>query len=227
MATITDPILGVPSTILDIPDYQHEYVNTPVPYADMLPVPQPPRGLVYPDNVPPVLANLNAMHPTNRQAQTLNTDGNHALLVSDVSGGGAGAGSYGADSSDIQYVTASSLSTELTAILNNAHVGTLYRVMVTIAWDADIINAGEAPSSRIFLRSSPNGAQTPIGVLWGIARPGVAVHNAADNGVIEILYPGGWVNPWFIDPTDTQLIAVCQQNDFVSGLGIAADWKAR
>lgn len=85
-----DPLLGVPSTILDIPSYQHEYTKTPVPYADMLPVPEPPRGLVYPDSAPPVLANINAFYAGARQAQNVHTDGNHALLVSNVGGSGGG-----------------------------------------------------------------------------------------------------------------------------------------
>lgn len=88
-----DPATGAPTVSSGDTLDQLPYNTQPVPYDDLTQLTDAPRGLSYPDDVPPVLANLNGMDHTNpRKAQTVHTDGNHALLVSDVSGGGGGGG---------------------------------------------------------------------------------------------------------------------------------------
>lgn len=82
-----DPQLGVPTTPnLDIP--QIPYKKLPFPYQDLTNVPQPDNAQYYPDHIPGVVSTVAAMHPTGTQAQEIHTDGNHAMMVSDVNASG-------------------------------------------------------------------------------------------------------------------------------------------
>lgn len=90
MSTQLDPVTGAPLLTPDLGNIdQLPYKVQPVPLADQTNQPQLGRAYLYPDDVPPVLANINAMNGNQQdQAQTLHTDGNHALNVAVTSGGG-------------------------------------------------------------------------------------------------------------------------------------------
>lgn len=82
-----DSTLNVPSEPnIDIPSLP--YKKLPFPFNDLTTAPQPDHTQVYPDNIPPTVATVAGMHPTGNQGQIVNTDGNNALLVHDVAGGG-------------------------------------------------------------------------------------------------------------------------------------------
>lgn len=92
MSTTIDPVTGLPMLSLP-PLEQIPFTTPPVPWSDYTGLPATPRPTYYPDDAIPTISALAAQHPTTTRTESLRTDGNHALLVSDVSGGGGGGGS--------------------------------------------------------------------------------------------------------------------------------------
>lgn len=64
------------------------------PFADWDASARPTRNPIYGDDILPTSALVAGQMPTQDAAQSVHTDGNHALLVSDVNGGGGGQGIY-------------------------------------------------------------------------------------------------------------------------------------
>lgn len=93
MSTQIDPVTGLPMYVPP-PLEQIPFKNPPYPWNDLTDNPVVPRTTYYGDDSIPTVATVAGMHPTELGGQTVNTDGNHALLVNNVGGGGISSGTY-------------------------------------------------------------------------------------------------------------------------------------
>lgn len=89
MSTQIDPVTGLPMYVPP-PLEQIPFKNPPYPWNDLTNNPVTPRTTYYGDDSIPTVSTIAGMHPTELGGQTVNTDGNHALLVSNVGGSGGG-----------------------------------------------------------------------------------------------------------------------------------------
>lgn len=89
-----DPITGLPVLVPSSVIQQIPLGAQVFPFSDLNATAQPTRGPIYGDDIIPTSALVAGQHPTTTAAQSVHTDGNHALLVSDVGGGGGVAGAW-------------------------------------------------------------------------------------------------------------------------------------
>lgn len=89
MSSQIDPVTNLP-IFVPPPLEQIPFKNPPYPWNDLTDNPVTPRTTYYGDDSIPTVATIAGMHPIELGAQTVNTDGNHALLVKSV-GGSSGA----------------------------------------------------------------------------------------------------------------------------------------
>lgn len=91
---VTDPTID-PITGLPLLNPQDVIQQIPLgvqifPYEDFEATARPTRGAMAQDDILPTSAFVAAQHPVTGNAQTVGTDGNHAMLVKDVNAGGGG-----------------------------------------------------------------------------------------------------------------------------------------
>ncbi len=210
--SITDPTID---PITGLPIFDSSGIIQQIPlgrqttdFASWNATAQPTRGPLFPDDGYPVFSNVQGQHPQTGNAQSVNTDGNHALLVSDVNGGSGGL-------SPVVGLSYSSVEANTTTSSSRTLVGSGASNITTriYGWDWSVrVSAVESvfPANYGFAQLqidggpySGNDLMLSNWVFSNVVQLGTAVH-AMERGTVVI--PQGLdVTDWFNAGGDTRI----------------------
>ena len=144
-----DPVTGLPLLNPNTPIQQIPLGADVFPFADLKASAQPARGPIYGDDIIPTSSLTSAQHPTLANAQTVQTDGNHAMKVFQVNPSGGGTTPLNIKTYQTNGYAWTGSSSDVPAQVPAASYRYLYGWEIAVYWMTHGVGTGP-PSSLSF-----------------------------------------------------------------------------
>ena len=185
-----DPITGLP--ILDTSGIVEQIPlgNQIVDYSGWNASAQPTRGPLYPDDVIPTFANVSGQHPGTSNAQSIQSDGNHALKVSVVNAASGGVSApviFVATNQGYQTTVLNTLTP--TTTWNQSDYKTMLGYHVSVWWMS--AGGGTGPPGWLTFRIHGNGGGGQQNFVSFPAIDQAVVMNNPVSMTAGAMFPGG------------------------------------